>query len=183
MDNAFGGAADEDDHSHAELQPTKAESNVLNEKLREIQAKKTEMEMRIQAHQKSSNLEDYSEEERQEIIKQLKDIYYSLPKHSEEIFEYPLDWEILISLNVIDAVIHRIVCKRVKEILHVEEPALIKWVIDTLKKKPTPKFIQHNLYGVLDEETSKFVVAIWKAMIFENKKYDQGLIKEPFRLY
>jgi hypothetical protein len=183
MNSAFRSAADEEDNSHTELKPTKDESNILNEKLKQIQAKKTEMEMRIQAQQKSSNLEDYSEEERQEIIKQLKKIYYSLPKHSDQILDYQLNWDILISFNVIDSVMHKIVSRRVKEILHVEEPSLIKWVIDTLKKKPTPKFMKHNLYNVLDEETSNFVVAIWKAMIFENKKYEQGLIKEPFRLY
>lgn len=69
----------------------------------------------------------------------------------------------------------KIINKRVKSILKVEEPYLVKLAVDTLKKRPSPNYLNQVLYDVLDDATHGFVLSIWKAMVFENKKYDAGI--------
>jgi hypothetical protein len=103
----------------------KTESAVLNERLDELEKKRLEIEAREQAHQKQAKLEDYTEEDQKITLEKVKKIYFSLPKDEDKILEYPLNWDVLYELNVIDGVMHRIVSKRVKKILHVEEPGLI----------------------------------------------------------
>jgi hypothetical protein len=56
-------------------------------------------------------------------------------------------------------------------------------VLETLKKKKTPKEVRKGLYGILDEETDQFVLSLWKAMIFENMKIDQSITREAFKTY
>jgi len=181
--NHFIQPEDEYEDPNVHGRNAKNASGLLNDRLQQIEAKKSEMATRVQEQQKSANLEDYNEEDKKKILNTLKEIYASLPKHDDEILAYPLNWDVLISLNIIDLVMHKIVSKRVKKILHVEEPSLIKWVIDALKKKPVPKFMKTNLYNILDDETDDFVVSIWKAMIFENIKFDKEITKEPFKMY
>jgi hypothetical protein len=60
---------------------------------------------------------------------------------------------------------------------------MYRWVLETLKKKKTPKEVRKGLYGILDEETDQFVLSLWKAMIFENMKIDQSITREAFKTY
>lgn len=118
----FNEAANEEtSQTHA----LKTESAVLNERLDELEQKRKVNEAREQAQQKQAKLEDFTEEDQKVILEKVKQIYYSLPKDKDKILEYPLNWDVLYELNVIDGVMHRIVSKRVKKILHVEEPGLI----------------------------------------------------------
>jgi hypothetical protein len=118
----FNEAANEEtSQTHA----LKTESAVLNERLDELEQKRKVNEAREQAQQKQAKLEDFTEEDQKVVLEKVKQIYYSLPKDKDKILEYPLNWDVLYELNVIDGVMHRIVSKRVKKILHVEEPGLI----------------------------------------------------------
>ena len=60
---------------------------------------------------------------------------------------------------------------------------MYRWVLETLKKKKTPKEVRKGLYGILDEETDQFVLSLWKAMIFENMKIDQSITRDAFKTY
>lgn len=183
VESTFAQAAEEDYDSNVHTQAAKDANDALNERLKQIELKRKEIEDKMKEEQKENSLENYQKEDKKEILEKVKQIYYSLPSNDNDILEYPLNWEALLSLNIIDAVMQKIVSTRVKDILHVEEPSLIRWVLDTLKKKPTPQYIRQHLYNVLDEATDGFVVSIWRAMIFENKKYDQHIITEPFKAY
>ena len=51
---------------------------------------------------------DYTDENKKEVIKALKDIYYSLPKDENELYAYPMNWGVLIEFNIIDIVINKV---------------------------------------------------------------------------
>lgn len=181
--STFIQAAEEDFDVSVHTQAARQADSALNERLQQIEQKRKIIEAREREDQPENKAEDYQKDDKKEILERVKQIYYSLPKSEDEILKYPLEWNALINLNVIDFVMQKIVSRRVKDILHVEEPSLIRWVIDALKKKPTPQYMKHHLFNVLDEATDGFVVSIWKAMIFENKKIDEKIIDKPFKLY
>lgn len=158
----------------------KANMEALNQSLKQLEAKRKEIEELEKAKTKESKVKVYTEEDRKELIEKVKKIYKELPSSPSHILEYPINWEGLIHFNVIDVVIYRIIAKRVKDILKVEEQNLIKYVVEQLKKRIKAKELKKGLHSVLDDEAGEFVVSVWKAMIYECKKIDQGIITEPF---
>lgn len=181
IDKTFMNEDEEIENPHYRV--NKESATALDERIKQIEEKRKELEQKMKEQQSENAIESYQKDDKKEILERVKQIYYSLPKKDDEVLKYPLDWDALHELNVIDAVMTKIVSRRVKDILDVEEPSLIRWVLDALKKKPTPQYLKQNLYGVLDDATDGFVVSIWKAMIFENMKFDQQIIKEPFKIY
>mmetsp|Transcript_3194 Transcript_3194/g.2912 ORF Transcript_3194/g.2912 Transcript_3194/m.2912 type:complete len:537 (-) Transcript_3194:45-1655(-) len=160
----------------------KTEDSTLNENLAFLEQKRKQIEEEA-AKKKQEAEQQYEEEDREELIKKLKEIYQSLPKKDDEILAFNLNWDGLISLNVIEVIIRKIIGRRVKEILNVEEENLIQFVIEELKKKVQPKDLKKKLKKVLDEEAGQFVTNVWRAMIFESIKIEKDIIRVPFALY
>lgn len=173
----------EDEEKALEKLQKNVSNSALSERLVQIEEMRKQNEIKQLEEKKSMEISSINLVDKEQVIKKLKELYFSIPKKPEGLFDYPLNWDILISFNVIDIVMQRIITKRVKEILNVEEPHFIRFLVDLLKKKPTPQYLNQNLSKVLDEATEGFVISIWRALVFENKKYEAGILTERLKRY
>lgn len=173
----------EDEEKALEMLQQNTTASALSERLVQIEEMRKQNEIKQLEEKKSMEISSINLVDKEQVIKKLKELYFSIPKKPEGLFDYPLNWDILISFNIIDVVMQRIITKRVKEILNVEEPHFIRFLVNLLKKKPTPQYLNQNLSKVLQDATEGFVIAIWRALVFENKKYEAGIITERLRRY
>ena len=110
-----------------------------------------------------------------ETLAKMKALYARMPTRKGDIYAYSLDWEVLQANGVVEKM-RDFVAKKVKEYLGVEENALIVFVIKCLNNRESASTIEKKLSTILDDVTEKFVIALWKALIFEELKAKDGLI-------
>jgi len=66
------------------------------------------------------------------LLEKSKLLYVKLPKLKEAVFSYPLNWNSLFNLDVIEKVGRPWIAKKVKEYLGVEEASVISHLIKVL---------------------------------------------------
>ena len=112
----------------------------------------------------------------QEIIQKTKSLYMKLPRERNEVFGAELDWQLLIKQGVIERVVRPWVAKKIKEYLGVEEPAMIKLVVNQLSSgNCSPNSLLSKVGNILDEVAEQFVFKLWQVLIFEHLKIKEGI--------
>ena len=112
-------------------------------------------------------------------LQKAKEIYLSLPKGKEEILKYTLDFAAMQALNLLERVVRPWVAKKIKELLGVEEQAMINLVVGHLKSgHATSDSLMTKVGGILDEDSEQFVLKLWQVLLFEHFKIKGGLYAE-----
>jgi hypothetical protein len=92
----------------------------------------------------------------------VKEIYLSLPKAKEEILGHALDFAGMQQLNLLEKVVRPWVAKKIKELLGVEEQAMINLVLSHLKSgSASSDSMMAKVGGILDEDSEQFVLKLW----------------------
>lgn len=82
----------------------------------------------------------------------MKTLYMRIPRERTKLFDYKLEWKILLDEDVIEQVVRPWVAKKVKEYLGTEEQAMIKLVIGLLAGGTcTPQVLLSRVGNILDE--------------------------------
>lgn len=110
-------------------------------------------------------------EERQTAIKQLVE---SIPSERVELFKYPIKWD-LVSQALVDVKLRPFVNKKIMEYLGDEEPDLCNFILGMITKRSTAEEFYEEMQQALDEEGEKFVIKLWRMLIFESESISLGL--------
>jgi RNA-binding protein 25 len=113
------------------------------------------------------------------MFEKTKQIYLSLPKGRDEILGCSLDFAAMQPLNLLEKVVRPWVAKKIKELLGVEEQAMINLVVGHLKSgSATSESMMTKVSGILDEDSEQFVLKLWQVLIFEHLKVKGGIYNE-----
>ncbi|XP_061173330.1 RNA-binding protein 25-like [Saccostrea echinata] len=112
-------------------------------------------------------------EEKRVKIKQLIE---SIPTAKDELFAYPLDWNIVDQV-LMDKRIKPWVNKKIIEYIGEEEPTLTEFICQKVMARSGPQAILNDVAMVLDEEAEVFVVKMWRLLVYETEAKKLGLVK------
>jgi RNA-binding protein 25 len=71
------------------------------------------------------------------------------------------------------------VAKKIKDLLGVEEQAMISLVIGHLRNgHATPESMLSKVGGILDDDSDEFVFKLWQVLLFEHLKVEGGIYAE-----
>jgi hypothetical protein len=110
-------------------------------------------------------------EERKRLIRDLID---KIPKNKQQIFAYPVKWEYLDD-PMIELRIRPWITKKVQHYIGENEPALVTFICDCIKKRSDPKKLVLDLSMVFDEEAESFITKLWRLIIYETEARYKGL--------
>nr|XP_009305706.1 RNA-binding protein 25 isoform X2 [Danio rerio] len=138
---------------------------------------------------------DYSEEERgalsldgaevtgsrpggntEEKRKHIKSLIEKIPTVKQELFNYPLDWN-MVDTTLMDRRIRPWINKKIIEYIGEEEATLVDFVCSKVMAHSTPEGILDDVAMVLDEEAEVFIVKMWRLLIYETEAKKIGLVK------
>ncbi|KAI8093854.1 uncharacterized protein BX664DRAFT_115493 [Halteromyces radiatus] len=112
-----------------------------------------------------------SEEERNQKI---KDLIRSIPSSEDELWQWPLRWEVL-NDDLITEKLGPFVNKKIIELVGVEEEELETFILDSIKKHTPPLDLIKELEMTLDEDALVFVMKLWRTIIFETERVARHL--------
>ncbi|KAK9825406.1 hypothetical protein WJX81_001920 [Elliptochloris bilobata] len=108
----------------------------------------------------------------------LKELIRSIPTDREAVFAYPVKWGAFDAATaVLQPKLSAWINKKIKELLGVEEPSMVTFIIDQLKKHVEPASLLEELQAVLDEEAPGFVLKLFRSVIFDTEKQALGLLE------
>eukprot|EP01113_Clastostelium_recurvatum_P038016 TRINITY_DN5621_c0_g1_i4.p1 TRINITY_DN5621_c0_g1~~TRINITY_DN5621_c0_g1_i4.p1 ORF type:complete len:749 (-),score=197.89 TRINITY_DN5621_c0_g1_i4:31-2277(-) len=90
-----------------------------------------------------------------------------IPTGKEQLFAYPIDWNIIEENNVVEFNMKPWIARKIKEYLGEEEMTLIAFIVGKLAARVPPGEILTQLRLVLDEDAEDFVVKMWRMLAFE----------------
>jgi len=65
----------------------------------------------------------------------------------------------------------------VEKNLGIEEPSIVKFLIKELNKRPKPETYLKKIAEIFGKaDAKKFVEDLWKRIIFESKKIEEGIV-------
>lgn len=108
----------------------------------------------------------------------IRELIEKIPKARDEIFEYPVKWEYL-DEPMIDSRIRPWIAKKVLNYIGEDEPALVSFICDCIKKHSDPKKLVLDLSMVFDEESESFITKMWRLIIYETEARYKGLSALP----
>lgn len=106
----------------------------------------------------------------------IKHLIESIPTAKDELFAYPLDWNI-VDQSLMDKRIKPWVNKKIVEYIGEEEPTLTEFICQKVMSKSIPQNILNDVAMVLDEEAEVFVVKMWRLLVYETEAKKLGLVK------
>lgn len=68
------------------------------------------------------------------------------------------------------------ISKKIKDLLGVEEPSLVDFVVDKLRERSPAAKVFEELHAIVDEEAGPFVLKLYRMVIYETEKYAAGLV-------
>lgn len=81
--------------------------------------------------------------------------------------------------NLLEKVVRPWIAKKIKELLGVEEQAMINLVVGHLKSgSATSESMKTKVGGILDEDSEQFVLKLWQVLLFEHLKVKGGIYNE-----
>eukprot|EP00005_Dracoamoeba_jomungandri_P008783 CAMPEP_0174275112 /NCGR_PEP_ID=MMETSP0439-20130205/59651_1 /TAXON_ID=0 /ORGANISM="Stereomyxa ramosa, Strain Chinc5" /LENGTH=587 /DNA_ID=CAMNT_0015367191 /DNA_START=8 /DNA_END=1771 /DNA_ORIENTATION=+ len=107
------------------------------------------------------------EQVRKEREEEARAIVQTIPTKKEELFVFPMDWDIVDESNIVTKRMKPWVTKKIVEYLGEEEPSLINFIVRLMSNHNNPQEILTHLAYVLDEEAEVFVIKLWRMLIFE----------------
>lgn len=96
-----------------------------------------------------------------------------VPKSTEELFAYELDWTVFSAHRILDLKVAPWISKKVTEFLGEEEPELVSFISSKLKLALKPSELVKELKEFLDEDAEGFIVKLWKLLVFEDLRLKQ----------
>lgn len=102
-----------------------------------------------------------------------KKLIESIPWDKNELFEYPVKWNIIESENIIELVVQPWISKKMIEYLGEEEKTLIQFIISKLQGRCHPNELLSELALVLDDDAIQFVIKLWRLVIYNVIKHDK----------
>lgn len=100
-----------------------------------------------------------------------KELAKIIPKDPEETLAHEIDWNIVQSSGLVETKMRKWIDERLKEYLGGQEDIeLTNFVVGLLAKHTHPTKIITELVVVLDIDSKKFVVKMWRRLIFETLK-------------
>ncbi|XP_051507554.1 RNA-binding protein 25-like [Myxocyprinus asiaticus] len=115
----------------------------------------------------------FNTEEKQKYIKSLIE---KIPTVKQELFNYPLDWN-MVDSTLMDRRIRPWINKKIIEYIGEEEATLVDYVCSKVMAHSTPEGILDDVAMVLDEEAEVFIVKMWRLLIYETEAKKTGLVK------
>lgn len=100
----------------------------------------------------------------------LKNQMQLVPRKKKEIFEYVIDWQTVDDFDIIDNKMRKWINKKSIELFGEEASVFIGLVLSKLRVKEEPEQLIEKQESVLEDESVKFVVDLWRALIFETIK-------------
>jgi len=156
----------------------------LNEKTRDALNKiEEDVQMRLQEEETSRTAVQRilanadKDEEVKRHVQMAKKIYEEIPIRKSELYKYPLNWEILMKIDIVEKKLKSWITKQTIEYLGVEEHKIINLIARKVVKGDPPQQIEDKLETFLREEAEVFVMKMWKFLVFEQLKVERGLVK------
>ncbi|XP_058651633.1 RNA-binding protein 25 isoform X2 [Onychostoma macrolepis] len=112
----------------------------------------------------------------EEKRKHIKSLIEKIPTVKQELFNYPLDWN-MVDTTLMDRRIRPWINKKIIEYIGEEEATLVDFVCSKVMAHSTPEGILDDVAMVLDEEAEVFIVKMWRLLIYETEAKKIGLVK------
>uniref|UniRef100_A0A8C1T7S4 RNA binding motif protein 25a n=2 Tax=Cyprinus carpio TaxID=7962 RepID=A0A8C1T7S4_CYPCA len=112
----------------------------------------------------------------EEKRKHIKSLIEKIPTVKQELFNYPLDWN-MVDTTLMDRRIRPWINKKIIEYIGEEEATLVDFVCSKVMAHSTPDGILDDVAMVLDEEAEVFIVKMWRLLIYETEAKKIGLVK------
>ncbi|CAM6100095.1 unnamed protein product [Calypogeia fissa] len=103
-----------------------------------------------------------------------KELIDTIPKTKEELFAYPVDWEIYDQHDLHERM-RPWISKKITEFLGEEETTLVDFIVTNTCKHVTAASMLDLLESILDDEAELFVLKMWRMLIFEIRRIETGL--------
>ena len=116
-----------------------------------------------------------SKEDHARQMANLKELYKSLPKKTEDLFAYKLDWDLLFMHDIINKKCMPWIAQKITEYMGVEEMPMINAIVKLLNQKCTHSQLLNKIQNVLDDASQEFVEKLWRVLVFEDMKLSSGL--------
>ena len=81
-------------------------------------------------------------------------------------------------MGLLERTIKPFIAGKIKQLLGVEEQAMIRLVYDHLKMGATPESMMQKVGGILDDDAEEFVFKLWQVLLFEQLKVEGGIYKK-----
>ncbi|XP_076918751.1 RNA-binding motif protein 25-like isoform X1 [Bidens hawaiensis] len=104
-----------------------------------------------------------------------KQLIDTIPKTKDELFSYPINWEVY-NMNGLHERMRPWISKKITEFLGEEEMSLVDYIVSSTQEHVTADEMLDRLQSILDEEAEMFVLKMWRMLIFEVKKVESGLV-------
>ena len=99
-----------------------------------------------------------------------------MPRDKESVLSASIDFPQLVERNLIEKVVRKWVAAKIKQLLGVEEQAMINLVCVHLRTmQATPETMLKKVGGILDEDADDFVYKLWQVLLFEHMKVQGGV--------
>lgn len=104
----------------------------------------------------------------------LRKIMDNIPVSKEGVFSYKIKWD-KYDAGMAGSNVTKWVGKKIHEMLGVEEPTLVNFIMQQLSQHNTPSKLLGELSPILDEETDPFVLKLYRMVIYETERAALGL--------
>lgn len=175
MEDIKDDEADQKKKKQTEL-PKLAESTeeAMNKIEAENRVKSQEEEERLVKAQKILEKIDQDDDVKKQV-ELAKKLYEKIPTRKNELFKYPVNWEIIEKSNIYEKKLRPWVANRIKDLLGSEEEKVINLIVTKVKKKCPPQEIEDKVETFLEKEAEEFVVKMWKLIVFEQLKIENNI--------
>lgn len=112
-----------------------------------------------------------SEVDARAVLRQIMD---SIPVSKDGVYSYAVKWDAY-DTSTVAVRVGKWVSKKISELLGVEEPDLTEFILELLKKRVSAQQMQQEIGSILDNETSTFVLKLYRMVIYETEKAALGL--------
>ena len=106
-------------------------------------------------------------------FEKLKSLYETIPNRKKEVFKYTINWDLIDKHNIIETKIRQLVCKSIRELLGAEDDAVIDLIVKKVVRHCSPQEILDKIEEFLESDAEKFVIKLWRALIFEQIKLEK----------
>ncbi|VEV54490.1 RNA-binding protein 25, putative [Plasmodium vinckei vinckei] len=114
-----------------------------------------------------------------DIIKKSAKILEKIPSEEEDIFNYPIEWDILKSKDNISIKLKPWIYKKITEYIGADEKEVIEEIsnffVEQILKETAPKDMLSEAEKFLDSDGKKFIINMYRLIIFEQLKIQNNM--------
>ena len=109
------------------------------------------------------------------LLEKTKELYKRLPRDRDSIFNYTLQWNLLLKHDIFERVARPWIGKKIREYMGVDEPNVVQHIMKMLNARPVAEKMRENLKSIMYEKRGEIVLKLWQTLIFEEMKVVEGL--------